>query len=99
MCSHFEGHFSEAEKRRIGEAARAVDRALSEGEETTPGWAFLRFESTYNGYPYWGVRRSDGLMVRAKTAEGLVEALEVFCQERLRLRRFATQSRMASRNA
>lgn len=87
MYSHFEGDFSEEEKARIEKTARAVDRRLSTGKEITPSWTFVRFERTWDGYPYRGVRRKDGLMVRAKTTEGLVEALEAFCRERLRLRR------------
>ncbi len=89
MYSHFEGSFSEAEKTRIERAARAADRALDTGAVAKPSWAFLHFEVTYNGYPYWGVRRKDGFMIRAQTTEGLVQALETLCKERRQRRRVA----------
>lgn len=92
MYCYFEGRFSKKEKARIERKARAVDRRLSTEGETMPSWTFVRFERTYDGYPYRGVRRKDGFMVRAKTADGLEDALEAFCRERLRLRRLTEEA-------
>lgn len=96
MYSHFEGRFSEREKARIERAARATDRTLGAETDGTPSWAFMHFEHTYNGFPYWGVRRKDGLMLRAKTADGLVEALDACCRGHLPRPRRAARVRMVA---
>ena len=91
MRYRFKGAFSAEEKARIKEAARALDRVCVRGNDQEPRWAFLHVGATPGGYAYWGVRRTDGHMIRAHSVEGLAKGLDTFRKERRRAQRRAAR--------
>lgn len=99
MRCRFKGEFSEGVMERIENAVRRYE-AVHTGEDTEvdkPTWAFVHFNTPYQGSSYWGVRVENGYMVKAQTSTGLASAVDAAREERLWRRSQAV--RQASRSA
>lgn len=96
MTCRFRGGFTNQEKVRIEQAAERFERARGNAKDAEPMWAFIHFNTPYQGSPYWGVRIENGFMVKAQTAKGLAMAVDVAREEALKQRsralRHASQS-------
>jgi hypothetical protein len=98
MRCRFKGEFAEGVKERIENAVHRYETVHTSGNTGTgkPKWAFVHFNTPYQGSSYWGVRVENGYMVKAQTPTGLAAAVEAARQERLRRRSQA--ARQASRS-
>lgn len=76
MHCRFRGAFHHDDRGRIERAARAAETNRTRRDIRRPTWAFLYFATPHDGSPYWGVRLTDGRMISADTADGLVTRLE-----------------------
>lgn len=102
MRCRFKGEFNDSVKERISEAVRRYENAHGETSSNADAkWAFVHFQTPYQGSSYWGVRVENGYMVRARTARGLAAAVDAAREERLRRRSQAARqaSRAANRSA
>jgi len=99
MKCRFKGEFSEGVRERIEKAVQRYETVHTGGdaEVDKPTWAFVHFNTPYQGSSYWGVRIENGYMVKAQTSTGLAAAVDAAREERLRQRSQAV--RQASRSA